>query len=108
MPRRHHHYGKLAAAISATLYATTGLVTAVSYAHAQEAAAPTEEEVAPAATAASDPSVDVVTVMGDPLRALGGGPSESAMGFAWSGPTLSSVMTTAWVHFRRWLIKFAS
>ena len=78
MPRRHHHYGKLAAAISATLYATTGLVTAVSNAHAQEAAAPTEEEVAPAATAASDPSVDVVTVMGDPLRALGSGPSESA------------------------------
>ena len=82
MPRRHHHYGKLAAAISATLYATTGLVTAVSNAHAQEAATPTEEEVAPAATAAADPSVDVVTVMGDPLRALGGGPSESAMGFA--------------------------
>ncbi|HEY3518451.1 MAG TPA: TonB-dependent receptor, partial [Gammaproteobacteria bacterium] len=80
MPRRHHHYGKLAAAISATLYATTGLLTAVSNAHAQDA--PAEEEIAPAATGAPDPAVDVVTVTGDPLRALGSGPSESSFGFA--------------------------
>src|SRR5262245_8320742 len=79
MLRRHHSYGKLAAAISATLYATTGLLTAVSNAHAQDVTA--EEEAAPVAVA-SDPSVDVVTVMGDPLRALGSGPSESSMGFA--------------------------
>src|SRR5690349_15009441 len=82
MPRRHHHYGKLAAAISATLYATTGLLTTVSNAHAQEAAAPAEEEIAPAATGAPDPAVDVVMVTADPLRALGSGPSESAMGFS--------------------------
>jgi outer membrane receptor protein involved in Fe transport len=78
MSRRHHRYGKLAAAISATLYATTGLLTAISNAHAQDA--PAEEEVAPANS--PDPSVDVVTVTGDPLRALGSGPTESAFGFA--------------------------
>src|SRR5262245_16584826 len=80
MLRRHHTYGKLAAAISATLYATTGLLTAVSNAHAQDA--PAEEEVAPVESGAPDPAVDVVTVTGDPLRALGSGPTESSFGFA--------------------------
>jgi outer membrane receptor protein involved in Fe transport len=78
MPRRHHHYGKLAAAISATLYATTGLL-AVS---TRTQDAPAEEEVAPAASGAPDPAVDIVTVTGDPLRALGSGPTESSFGFA--------------------------
>src|SRR5262245_57054441 len=77
MLRRHHRYGKLAAAISATLYATTGLVTVTSDVFAQDA--PSEEAVAPPQV---DPSVDVVTVTGDPLRALGTGPSESSFGFA--------------------------
>jgi iron complex outermembrane receptor protein len=80
MLRRHHRYGKLAAAISATLYATTGLLTVVSNAHAQDT--PAEEEVAPVDAGAPDPSIDVVTVTGDPLRALGTGPTESSFGFA--------------------------
>jgi iron complex outermembrane receptor protein len=80
MLRRHHRYGKLAAAISATLYATTGLLTVVSNAHAQDT--PAEEEVAPVEAGAPDPSIDVVTVTGDPLRALGTGPTESSFGFA--------------------------
>jgi iron complex outermembrane receptor protein len=80
MLRRHHRYGKLAAAISATLYATTGLLSVVSNAHAQDT--PAEEEVAPVDAGAPDPSIDVVTVTGDPLRALGTGPTESSFGFA--------------------------
>jgi iron complex outermembrane recepter protein len=77
MLRRHHRYGKLAAAISATLYATTGLVTVAPEALAQDAPA---DEVT--AAPAPDPMIDVVTVTGDPLRALGSGPSESSFGFA--------------------------
>jgi outer membrane receptor protein involved in Fe transport len=78
MLRRHHRYGKLAAAISATLYATTGLVTLAPEALAQDA--PADEEIA--TVPATDPAIDVVTVTGDPLRALGSGPSESSFGFA--------------------------
>lgn len=49
----HHRYGKLAAAISATLYATTGLVAVASDAYAQDA--PAEEEIAPAEAGAAVP-----------------------------------------------------
>jgi iron complex outermembrane receptor protein len=79
MQRRHHRYGKLAAAISATLYATS-FVAISSKAYAQDA--PAEEEITAAESGEPDPMLDVVTVTGDPLRALGSGPSESSMGFS--------------------------
>ena len=70
MQRRHHSYGTLARAISSILYATSGALAAGSAAYAQDT------------PAVPDPVADVVTVMGDPLRALGSGPSESSFGFA--------------------------
>lgn len=70
MRRRSLRYRPLTRAISGILCATTGALAPWAFnAHAQEAAAP-------------DPALDVVTVTGDPLRALGSGPSESAMGFS--------------------------
>jgi iron complex outermembrane receptor protein len=80
MQRPHHRYGKLAAAISATFYATSGFMLPSQQALAQDA--PIEEEIAPADAGATPAGVDVMTVTGDPLRGLGSGPSESSMGFA--------------------------
>ena len=85
MQRRHHRYGTLAGTISGILCATSGALVTVPFgAYAQDA--PAETAAADTAqtteTAAPDPISDVVTVMGDPLRALGSGPSESSFGFA--------------------------
>ena len=77
MLRRHHRYGRLAAAISATLYATTGLVTIAPEALAQDA--PADEETP---RTRARPEYRRRHVTGDPLRALGSGPSESSFGFA--------------------------
>ena len=85
MQRRHHRYGTLAGTISGILCATSGALVTVPFgAYAQDT--PAETAAADTAqtteTAAPDPISDVVTVMGDPLRALGSGPSESSFGFA--------------------------
>jgi outer membrane receptor protein involved in Fe transport len=82
MNRRHLRYGALARAISSILCAT-GAFAQIS-AHAQETVAEpaaVEESTAPEGIPGGVVT-DEVIVTADPLRALGGGPSDSSLGFA--------------------------
>jgi iron complex outermembrane receptor protein len=73
MRRRSNRYRPLARAISGILCATGALAPLSFELYAQEA---TET------SSGYDPSLEVVTVTADPLRALGTGPSDSSFGFA--------------------------
>src|ERR1044072_2478089 len=83
MNRRHLRHGTLARAISSILCAT-GALAQIQLANAQETVAEpaSAETAAPAESVPGGIVTDEVLVTADPLRALGGGPSQSATGFS--------------------------